>query len=450
MLKFLDWLNETENHKNYDAINEKNLNGASDLIIKLITKKTGVEWKSIPTPIEFTREGGNYLGIHYFNDKNLLSIRINSAKRGPGIVHSIDLWVNGGDFEKPDYSFIFGEIPVTLLLNDICNMILNPRSIAQEVNESVLYEGGASIKLDNNQIERIKKLLSKGKTAKHVSKYLKIPYSAILKVKKGEKTPIVESVETKTNKSVLSDKIKIQEALMQDIYDITIAITKKKMRGLFITGKAGTGKSYNVEAGLKDAGLKEDKDYFYVKGSISSFQMFKKLYQYRDKIVVFDDADSVFADQEARNILKAALDSKEQRFISFMKRNKELYDVIDAQKDPFIRKLAKETGQIPNKFEFKGSVIFISNLPKDKADPDGAISSRSILIDINPDDLTLLEIIKKMLPQLEPKSLSLEEKEEIFEFIKETKNVSLRSFEKAAMFKVSGLKNWKRMAQNYL
>ena len=50
-----------------------------------------------------------------------------------------------------------------------------------------------------------------------------------------------------------------------------------------------------------------------------------------------------------------------------------------------------ENGMVPAYFDFAGRVIFISNLAKDKADPDGAIRSRSILIDVNPDVINISE-----------------------------------------------------------
>jgi hypothetical protein len=95
-------------------------------------------------------------------------------------------------------------------------------------------------------------------------------------------------------------------------------------------------------------------------------------------------------------------------------------------------------------------VIFISNLAKDKADPDGAIRSRSILVDVNPDDATLMERMERLLPHLEPTEMPLEEKREIYEFMKNANDVSMRTFVKAAGLKMSGLPNWKRAATRYL
>ena len=46
--------------------------------------------------------------------------------------------------------------------------------------------------------------------------------------------------------------------------------------------------------------------------------------------------------------------------------------------------------------------------------------------------------------------MPINEKEEIYDFMKEANDVSMRTFVKAAGFKVAGLSNWKRMAKRYL
>ena len=60
---------------------------------------------------------------------------------------------------------------------------------------------------------------------------------------------------------------------------------------------------------------------------------------------MFDDCDSVLFDQIALNILKAALDTSAKRFISWNSDSR----------------LLREEG-IPDRFEFKGSAIFITNV----------------------------------------------------------------------------------------
>ena len=80
----------------------------------------------------------------------------------------------------------------------------------------------------------------------------------------------------------------------------------------------------------------------------SYLQFASRLYENRDKLVIFDDCDSVFADELALNILKAALDSGKTRKICWNSDSR----------------LLREEG-IPNTFNFNGSAIFITNLKFD-------------------------------------------------------------------------------------
>jgi len=254
----------------------------------------------------------------------------------------------------------------------------------------------------------------------------------------------------KQNEMTLQDKVKWLEETMTDIYDISRAVAAGAFNSLFISGRAGTGKTYNVEKAMHDEGLQEGDDWVKISGAVSTIIMYKQLYLYRDKVLVFDDCDAVFSNEDGRNILKAALDTKKIRNISYMKKVKMLFDPKDFENDPEGEFNAIESGLIPNKFDFAGRVIFISNLDKQKADPDGAIRSRSILVDVNPDDATLMERMRTLLPHLEPRDMPMKDKEEIYEFMKNANDVSMRTFVKAAGFKMAGLSNWQRMAKRYL
>jgi hypothetical protein len=283
-----------------------------------------------------------------------------------------------------------------------------------------------------------------------ISKSLGVSYGQILKVKKGIKVKEDRSPVEKENEMTLADKVLWMEETMEDVYEITRRVAAGAFNSLFISGRAGTGKTFSVERAMHDEGLDEGEDWIKVSGSVSTIMMYKALYDYRSKTLVFDDADAVFSNEDGRNILKAALDTKKIRKISYMKKLGMLYDPVDYRDNPEGEFNALESGLIPNQFEFAGRVIFISNLPKDKADPDGAIRSRSILIDVNPDDATLMERMRLLLPHLEPKELPLADKEEIYEFMKQARDISMRTFVKAAGFKLAGLPNWKRMASRYL
>jgi predicted flavoprotein YhiN len=75
---------------------------------------------------------------------------------------------------------------------------------------------------------------------------------------------------------------------------------------------------------------------------------------------VFDDCDSVLKDTVSLNLLKGALDSYSKRIISWRA------DIKDED--------------LPTSFEFKGRVVFISNMSSTQLDQ--AIISRSMSVDV--------------------------------------------------------------------
>ena len=76
---------------------------------------------------------------------------------------------------------------------------------------------------------------------------------------------------------------------------------------------------------------------------------------------MFDDCDSVLKDPVSLNLLKGALDSYSRRIISWRA------DIRDED--------------LPTSFEFKGRVVFISNLSSSQIDQ--AIITRSMAVDLS-------------------------------------------------------------------
>ena len=104
----------------------------------------------------------------------------------------------------------------------------------------------------------------------------------------------------------------------------------------------GLGKTYTVEQKLAESG----KDFDIIRGTVSGVGLYMALYHMRDGgVVVLDDCDAVFRDEEPLNILKIALDSSDKRIISWRKNASWLKD-----------------NDIPNSFEFTGSVVFCTNI----------------------------------------------------------------------------------------
>jgi hypothetical protein len=134
--------------------------------------------------------------------------------------------------------------------------------------------------------------------------------------------------------------------------EMTEAAAQSLIRGMIVSGAPGTGKSYGVERTLHMNALTSflgDKrvPYEIVRGNLSAIGLYKKLYEFCNEgdVLVFDDSDSVFFDPISLSLLKVALDTSSKRKISW---NTNSFDL-------------REHG-IPNQFDFKGSVIFITNM----------------------------------------------------------------------------------------
>jgi hypothetical protein len=120
-------------------------------------------------------------------------------------------------------------------------------------------------------------------------------------------------------------------------------------RSLIVSGPAGLGKSFTVEAKLTELEQK-GHSVTYIKGYVRPLALYKLLYETRhpNSVLVFDDSDSVFYDDVSMNLLKGACDSTERRVLHWLSKS------IEKEED-------EEGESIPEKFEFQGSIIFITN-----------------------------------------------------------------------------------------
>jgi hypothetical protein len=197
-----------------------------------------------------------------------------------------------------------------------------------------------------------------------------------------------------------------------------LMMTKGRRTSLLITGQAGVGKTYTVGKTLESVGLRENVDWFSIEAKATTAGVYQALYRYRDKITVFDDIDAVFRDEDTVNVLKAALDSKKVRKISWLSSSNFVTDGMTQDDIHREFKAYEESGKpkYPQSFEYTGGIIFISNLPMEGMDK--ALMSRSTTIDITltPDEMR--ERIVKLLPKIEM-SYTMEIKEAVLSIFDE-------------------------------
>jgi len=235
-----------------------------------------------------------------------------------------------------------------------------------------------------------------------------------------------------------------------DILDeMTRAAKEGNIRAMIVSGPPGVGKSYGVEEQLNKDSLFDDvagssRKYEVVKGAMSAIGLYAKLYKYSDpkSVVVFDDCDSVLLDDLSLNILKAALDTSKKRYISWN---------TDSR-------LLRSEG-IPDRFEFKGSAIFITNIKfenvrsKKLKDHLEALESRCHYVDLTIDTerekmLRIKQIVRDGM--LDDYNMPQERKDDVIEFIDENRQrlreLSLRTVLKIADLAKSFPSNWRDYA----
>ena len=206
------------------------------------------------------------------------------------------------------------------------------------------------------------------------------------------------------------------------IYDVTPS--------LIVTGEGGLGKTHSVSQAIDITGL-QDHEFVFFKGYSTARGLYNTLYDNNDKLIIFDDCDSVLEDKVAVNILKSALDSYETRTISWMaKMNK--------------------NDEYPQQFDFTGRIIFISN--KSKTSIDGAILSRSLTVDLTMTPDEKIERMTTILPNILPE-YGDEVKTEALNFLNENKegsNINMRTLIMVIKMASSNPDTWKSMASYML
>jgi hypothetical protein len=233
--------------------------------------------------------------------------------------------------------------------------------------------------------------------------------------------------------------------------EMTKAVKKGDVRAMIVSGPPGVGKSFGVEKVLQKDGLfdtlaERKPKYEVVKGAMSALGLYAKLYEFSDKgnVVVFDDCDSILMEDLSLNILKGALDSSERRFIAWN---------TDSR-------LLRSEG-IPDRFEFKGAAIFITNIKfehvksKRLRDHLDALESRCHYIDLqmdtNREKILRIKQVVNDAGMLDRFDFDQIQKDEIVQFVVDNQDklreLSLRMVLKLADLRKSFPKNWIAMSK---
>jgi hypothetical protein len=273
-----------------------------------------------------------------------------------------------------------------------------------------------------------------GKTVKRTKKE---HMDYVLK-KAGMATGAVEATPAKESRFSINERFNF-------VSDMVTMLCNGAQPSVVITGPGGLGKSYTVSKTLEANGFKDisimDEDFavgapvpknkfIVVKGHSTPKGLYRLLFENKDGVIVFDDCDSVLKDPVSLNLLKGALDSYSRRIISWRA------DIKDED--------------LPTTFEFKGRVVFISNLASSQIDQ--AIITRSMAVDLS---MTTQQKVERMRHIMESGEFMPEANKQhkvdainlVERLQDDVKELSLRTLIQVTKIRANAGNNWANLAE---
>jgi len=297
-------------------------------------------------------------------------------------------------------------------------------------------------------------------------------FEFVYNLKNGDKLENVNGKAIITNIKISNNK--------EIVYDITVDDNKSEYQDI-------SGFTHHNTFGIKKVLSETLGEYgegprgkwaFYEGLTTTGFGLYKLLLLNKNKLIVFDDSDSIWKDKDMINMMKIVTSDSGDRTISWTsgatanvslmsKEQREDYELEYIQEiidDPNTKMKA------PSSFNFSGQMINISNLPAGKFD--NAIKSRAIFINVylaQRDVLRRMATIKKLqgasdekiktlLTMLDPDAVDAlsgkgkyagEVKYVTPEIARQNKILNMRSLDIAEALLDAGVKNLEHMVSMY-
>ena len=205
------------------------------------------------------------------------------------------------------------------------------------------------------------------------------------------------------------------------------------LRAVMGYGSGGVGKTYTLEEIIlpkheliefdKELDMKpggDEYDYVKIGGKIGSRELQRLMYLHRDKILIFDDCDSMWNDEGLINVLKNTLDTsgkgKTNWAVALPPSSKDADDGV------------------PSSYIFSGRMIFITNLTKQELGSLGAgpiVESRCASTDLS---MNLDQTLAKLHNIIKFIKLKDENRNELSDVTEEDRNNAFEAFTKMSHY----------------
>lgn len=192
---------------------------------------------------------------------------------------------------------------------------------------------------------------------------------------------------------------------------------------VLLLGRHGTGKSESVRRCLATADSSNDADdrsiqALFIEGHMQPFGLYQYLWEYRDRPVVLDDLDRLYADPDCVRLLKPLCNTVHQKRLTWLTNT------------------TKNSDGVPDSFSTTSRVILIANEWKSLNPNVRALEDRAIILYFDPSNHEVHRRVGEWFTDTE-----------VYDFIAshldDIPAVSMRHYCKGSQLRQAGLQDWR-------